>query len=448
MIEISIVISTIIVLSVLFIYPFYGVMLLFIVRPLVDTMYGYPLIGDLRLTEIVSVLVPCIIAARIVLIPDQTHALKDMPLKSVWFLYAIYISFSSLIILYCEDLTSAANVFFRHINGFIGFYMVQAYFTDKKIRYFLLALVLAGVFPMTIGIYEFATNHHWHKTFSEGLLRNIGLYHDAITMRYYALQTIFGVILYCSMYIRSYLVHLTAFVYACASSIVMYKTYSKAGIIILSTWLLSWAVLKRNILLLIFLICLGITVACVENGVLTNINKVFNKEIGAITGTGKKERVLEGRIYLWSSLINEWKEQSALQKTFGTGKMTLGSHNDYLLMLFHGGVVGLLIYLALLISIGIRIIFNLYERAGPLNIGAFMAFFMWMTDSIGLVPSAYSGYQWFVWGVIGLGLREHRNEKLRKAEVSDRLQQDAATIPPLFDVASEPAAHVNHSLAG
>ena len=30
------------------------------------------------------------------------------------------------------------------------------------------------------------------------------------------------------MYIRSYLVHLTTFMYACASSIVMYKTYSKS----------------------------------------------------------------------------------------------------------------------------------------------------------------------------------------------------------------------------
>ena len=70
--------------------------------------------------------------------------------------------------------------------------------------------------------------------------------------------------------------------------------------------------------------------------------KCSNKEISAITGTGKKERILEGRVYLWSSLINEWKEQSALQKTFGTGKMAIGAHNDYIMML-HGGVVGLLI---------------------------------------------------------------------------------------------------------
>jgi hypothetical protein len=348
-----------------------------------------------------------------------------------------------------EGLSTSANVFFRHFNGFIGFYMVQAFFTDeKKIRYLLLSLILAGIFPMSIGIYEFVTNHHWHKTFTEGLIRNIGLYHDAITMRYYALQTILSIILYCSMFLKSYVLNLIAILYACASAIVMYKTYSKAGLIVLSVWLFAWAVLRRNIFLLILLVCLGVTAVSVENGVLTNVYRVFNKEIGALNGTGKSVRVFEGRVYLWKSLLNEWQELSPLQKTFGSGKMATGSHNDYLMMLYHGGVFGLLIYLVLLATVGVRILVNLFERAGPLNIGALMAFIMWMTDSMGLVPSAYSGYQWFVWGVIGLGLRVHQNEKTRKVEVSNRLQRDATAIPPLFNVASEPAAHVNQSLAG
>ncbi|TWJ16710.1 hypothetical protein [Geobacter argillaceus] len=431
MFEMTTIVLTIIALSALFIYPFYGIMLLFIVRPLVDTMYSYELIYGLHLTEIVSVLVPCIIAMRIVLDSDKILALKDMPLKYIWFIYAIYICFSSLIILYCQDLSSAANIFFRHINGFIGFYMVQAYFTDKKIRYFFLSLVLAGVFPMTIGIYEFATNQHWKNTYSEGLLRNIGLYHDAITVRYYALQTILGIILYFSIYIRSYFVHVIAFMYACASSIVMYKTYSKAGIIVLSTWLLVWAVFKRNILLLTLLICLGITAVCVENGVLTNITRIFQKEIGAVTGTGKSERIFEGRVYIWRDMVNEWTEKSTLQKTFGSGKKAVESHNDYLMMLFHGGIVGLVVYLVLLIFIGIRILSNLRERVGPLNIGVLMAYLMWMTDSIGLVPSAYSGYQWFVWGIIGLGLRVHQNEKLGKVEKFNDVHFSAALDSPV-----------------
>jgi len=448
MLEIVTIISVIAAFFVLCVYPVYGIMLIFMVRPLVDTMYGFVLVGDLRLTEIVSVLVPCIIAARIVFVPESIKGLREMPLKPVWFLYIINICIISLLILCDDGLSSSANVFFRHFNGFIGFYMVQTFFTDeKKIRYLLLSLVVAGIFPMTVGIYEFITDHHWQKTFTEGLIRNIGLYHDAITVRYYALQTLLSLFLYCSMFLKSYFLNFIAMLYAGAASIVMYRTYSKAGLIILGVWLFAWAVLKRNIYVLIVLICLGVTAISVENRVVTTISRVFNKEIGAVTGTGKNERVFEGRVYLWKSLLNEWEEMSVLQKAFGSGKMATGSHNDYILMLYHGGVFGLLVYLTLLATIGIRILVNLFERAGPLNIGAFMAFVMWMIDTIGLVPSAYSGYQWFVWGVIGLGLRVHQNARSRKADVPDRLQQGAATIPR-FDAASGAAAQINHPLAG
>jgi hypothetical protein len=49
---------------------------------------------------------------------------------------------------------------------------------------------------------------------------------------------------------------------------------------------------------------------------------------------------------------------------------------------------------------------------------------MWMVDSIGLVPSAYPGYQWFVWGIIGICLRrgqeESKREKVEKAAVREQ----------------------------
>jgi hypothetical protein len=49
---------------------------------------------------------------------------------------------------------------------------------------------------------------------------------------------------------------------------------------------------------------------------------------------------------------------------------------------------------------------------------------MWLVDAIGLVPSSYPGYQWFVWGFIGLSLRL-REEAGRAAERPDP-SRDAA----------------------
>ena len=82
-----------------------------------------------------------------------------------------------------------------------------------------------------------------------------------------------------------------------------------------------------------------------------------------------------------------------------------GSHNDFLQKLFYGGYVGLIIYIALLWSIGFKVLkLNLREKS-PINLVAAMIFSGWMIDTIGVVPSLYPGYQWYAWGVIGLAIK-------------------------------------------
>jgi hypothetical protein len=55
-----------------------------------------------------------------------------------------------------------------------------------------------------------------------------------------------------------------------------------------------------------------------------------------------------------------------------------------------------------------------------------MVFAMWLVDAIGLVPSLYSGYQWFVWGVIGIAVRYDQNMKRAKSTLSsNRIQAES-----------------------
>jgi hypothetical protein len=82
-------------------------------------------------------------------------------------------------------------------------------------------------------------------------------------------------------------------------------------------------------------------------------------------------------------------------------------------VLFHGGLLGLGIYITLLCSVGWAIARSLWERCDIWAIAPLFVFIMWIVDTIGLVPSAYSGYQWFVWGIIGFCLRHRQEEKLR-----------------------------------
>jgi O-antigen ligase len=102
-----------------------------------------------------------------------------------------------------------------------------------------------------------------------------------------------------------------------------------------------------------------------------------------------------------------------LTHLFGTGQMANGAHNDYLQVLFHGGYLGLSIYVALLCTVGWTIGRLLWQRLDIWAIAALFMFIMWMVDTIGLVPSVYSGYQWLVWGIIGFCLRYRADDRLR-----------------------------------
>ena len=145
-----------------------------------------------------------------------------------------------------------------------------------------------------------------------------------------------------------------------------------------------------------------------------HVEQLFNKEISAVEGTGQVQRTFAGRWYIWDQLWSDWQRFPFLGKIFGAGHTALGAHNDYLQILFQGGILGVTIYIILLFSVGWSLVRNLIKKVDPLVVAALMAFTMWLIDTVGLVPSAYSGYQWFVWGVIGLSLRL-RQDALRQA---------------------------------
>jgi hypothetical protein len=47
---------------------------------------------------------------------------------------------------------------------------------------------------------------------------------------------------------------------------------------------------------------------------------------------------------------------------------------------------------------------------------------MWIIDSMGLTPSVYPAYQWYVWGFIGLALKGVKFEGKNKYNVIMRIR--------------------------
>jgi O-antigen ligase len=396
--------------------PLWGVMAIFLVRPLVDATWAQPLIFDFKLTELLSSFVPLIIFARMIFDDGTRRPLRNMPLKWIWFAWSVDAVVFSSLIMFESDWRIGLSVLMRHLNGLTGFYMLQAYCRNERdFLRFVWAMAIAGFFPVLTGLLEGLTGVHWSVTHGENdVIRNVGFYHDAITIRYFALQTILSVLLIVSIGTRSKRVVVFSLFYGLAAAIVVQGAYSKSGLLTLGLWILLWPLLRKNFKALLAA-AVGILVVAVyfSREIMNSVGFVFAKEIAVLQGQGQVDQTFAGRWYLWKDLAKEWLSLDPIAQLFGAGQIATGAHNDYLQVLFHGGFVGLTIYISLLSAVGLSIGRLLWMRRDIWAIAPLFVFIMWIVDTIGLVPSAYSGYQWFVWGIIGFCLRHRQDEKLR-----------------------------------
>src|SRR5262249_19709097 len=210
-----------------------------------------------------------------------------------------------------------------------------------------------------------------------------------------------------SLYLgRHVLLRILAAGYGLAAAFVIQQAYSKSGTTTLALWAALWPALRRRYGQLFFVAGAALVAAFWYGPqVMHSIGFIFHKEIGALEGSTGVEHVFSGRWYLWEDMIREWKGFGVFAKFLGSGHVATGAHNDYLQILFHGGLVALVAYLLLLALTFARIVRNLMAGVDAFKVAALLVFVMWLVDTIGLVPSAYSGYQWLVWGVIGLSFR-------------------------------------------
>ncbi len=421
--------------------PAVGMVAVFIAKPFIDASWDLELLFGLRQTEVYSVLITFILLAHMALARND-KSLMRMPLKGIWIAYSIYIVFFSMIIAYSDEPKTGANIFLRYINGIIGFYFLQAFFRQgHRFKWFLWALILGGLLPMSLGLYQALTGFQWREAQAEGLVRNIGIWHDGVNMRTYALQTIFGLLLYSALYVKTRNIPLKVMTmgYLAISTVVMVRVYSKAALLTFALWVLCWTILRRQFAVLALLGIAGLLITTYYAGdLMDQIGTLFNKELGFVSGKVEGKMTFQGRWFGWMEMMAEWERLPPMSQLFSSGKLAIGAHNDFLQMLFHGGIVGLAMYLSLLIVIGVRIVRNLLAKADEMAVAALMMFLMWLIDAIGLVPSAYPAEQWLIWGVIGMSLRMRADaaseEPLREAVLG---QGDAPHEAPLREAVVE-----------
>ena len=83
--------------------PLWGVMAIFLVRPLVDATWAQPIVFDFKLTELLSSFVPLIIFIRMIFDDGGSRPFRDMPLKWIWIAWSLDAVVFSALIMFDSD---------------------------------------------------------------------------------------------------------------------------------------------------------------------------------------------------------------------------------------------------------------------------------------------------------------------------------------------------------
>ncbi len=385
--------------------PMIGVLFIFISKSTIDMSWNYDISGISAL-QLLGAAVPILVLSNLVLY--RTHEFKKVPGNKFWLIF-LWANIGGFAVMAGNgDGLAAFESFLRVLNGFAGYHLLHPYIRDERdFKRLLVAFLIAGIAPIAMGLYQAATGHVWSEgRYTVGLLRNIGIYHDAFSLRSYGYITLTGIILYSVYFARSGFTKVILGFYGLAVGGVLFKVYSKAAVVIAGLWVVTWSVMRRRISLL-FIVLLAILVIDVVTGnkVVEQVELLFSKETSAIGGTGDSKRVLAGRLYVWEDALTLWADANPLYKIFGIGESGGSAHNDYIRVLLSGGIFSLISYITLLSVMGWKVLQLALSRPSPINVMALMIFIMWIVDTIGLTPGIYPGYQWYVWGFIGVALR-------------------------------------------
>ncbi len=187
-------------LVTLFVNVNFGILAAFLFKPLIDASWNVSF-GGINLLGLVGVAVPLLVLVRS-FTPGQK--LSEIPLFRIWLIFLIYNVLTYSLYAFDKGPIGSIELGFRVLNGFVGYYMIQAFFHDREsFRRLLLVIILAGIFPMATGIYQALTGVVWQERVTVGLVRNVGLYHDAVTFRNYAFQTLSAVFLFWFYFLKT-----------------------------------------------------------------------------------------------------------------------------------------------------------------------------------------------------------------------------------------------------
>lgn len=391
--------------------PFYGFLLIIISKPIVDMTWEFRP-GGYSLVQLLSVLLPLLLLPRLV----QSRFWNN-PRNRLWILMGgiIFVGqFLPAIVILLQNTVTGIDAIFRSLNVFLAFLMIPAFATDnERLRKILVAFILAGIAPLLVSLYGDITGTVWSSRTTVGLNRNIGLYHNAVSIRHFGLQSILVAMMYLSLFPpRKLVTKLLLVGYMVLSLYMLYKGYTRGGMVTVMAWAIIWAIIYRKLHWGLIMAGVAVVAEFATGGRISEeVMQLFNKEVsffqGGLTDTS---RIMNGRIGVWEESFRTFKEQSLVYQIFGGYHSGLGTHNEFMRALLGTGIAGLVCYLIGVLTISLWSIRHFFRRrTSRYGIFCIMILAMYFVEVLGSTPGAFPQYQWFVFGFLGAFiLNSHR----------------------------------------
>lgn len=384
-----------------------GILATCLFKPLIDATWDHGIRG-ITLLHVVGVVVPGIVLLAVAKNGSTTKLLKNRWQQLAYLYFAANcIGIPSLFV--HQDPLVPIDLALRSLNGLAAFFMFPLFFRQQAdFKQLLLSVQIGCLFPLAIGIIQATTGAQWVTGQVEGISRNVGLYHDIVTLRHYGFFALISAALYAA-YFRPKGIQLFLIIAYCIGwTIVIYNVHSKAAVVTLLLWFLIWSFKVRKTWLILgaFLLSLVLIVnykAVVESTAVNRIARIFWKEVALSEGNlHDQRRILQGRGYIWDEAFKSWDALPLFWKLVGAGE-NKGVHNEFLRILITHGILGLTAFVVFAAVIGFDTV-QMVTRPNPsvLDVGASMIAAMWIVDCMGLHPGLYPTFQWYAWGFIGL----------------------------------------------
>jgi hypothetical protein len=394
-------ITAILAVAAFLVKPYLAILGLFVIKPLLDMMWGTYTSGGLKGTYIAGVLGPFLWAFGILYFKISP---LDYKLGRTMIFWLICCSVPLVLIplskgLSLSSIFSAGDVFLRFINGW-GFFFLLPFLvkTRRDFNLFLYAWLVSTLIPGLVGFYYLITGNPWGFQITAGWWRLCGPYHDAAAFMTEITPGL-PIMLYLASGVKRWWKKALWLISIAAWLVLAFNSYTRSFWISASVILLIWAL--RG---------LWFPAAAALLGTIYRWPVIWRRFTTAGLEEIESPYALGGRIGRWEDFWNSFNRSSILDKLLGHSACTSPGvqywdvHNQYLLTVINSGLLGLLGLIGILLGFFIHLLriflFQPYrQREALLGISVLtLTVIQSFTGKFLMVPNN----QWFLFGMMGL----------------------------------------------